>query len=57
MYDKFNNLTTILGLQLAPGKCTPPATLATWLGFCINTTNMSITLPKDKLADVLAEWK
>ena len=38
-------------------KCTPPATSATWLGFIVDTVEVSITLPADKLNDVLLDCR
>ena len=59
-YTKCNDLADLLGLQLAKEKCTqphPPSISATWLGFCLDTINMSITLPKEKLNDILEECR
>ena len=49
-YASFNCIVAELGLKLAPLE-----RVVTWLGFVFNTIDMSITLPKDKLDEVLGE--
>lgn len=51
----FKNLASYLGLQLAPHKCLEPATQVEWLGYCIDTENMTISIPQDKLQEVVEE--
>ena len=54
-YNKFLNLTSTLGLVLALDKCSPPTQSLTWLGFVIDAPAMTVTLPADKIAEVLLE--
>lgn len=54
-YQHFQALLQQLGLQLAPGKCQPPSTKVTWLGYTVNTNTMEISIPDSKLQEVLAE--
>ena len=56
-YERFTKLTQELGLELAKEKCTPPATSTKWLGFILDIVAMSITLPKDKLNEVIDDCK
>ena len=44
-----------LGLKLAPGKTAFPSTSMQWLGFHFDTIDMSITIPEQKLTDLLEE--
>ena len=53
-YASFFSLTETLGLKLAPNKCAPPQTRMEWLGFVFDTLEMSITLPSQKLREILA---
>ena len=54
-FERFHSLTHELGLKLAPDKTCPPATTMEWLGFVFNTNDMSITIPQQKLDDLLHE--
>lgn len=54
-YAHFNELTQRLGLQLASHKCLPPTTNIEWLGYSINTNEMSVAVPTSKLLEVVAE--
>ena len=54
-YNYFFDLTSRLGLQLAPEKCQPPTHALEWLGFGIDTVAMTVSVPAAKLAEVLAE--
>ena len=59
-YAAFVSLTDTLGLKLAPDKCFSPSTKMEWLGFLFDTEAMSITLPSDKLRDIItmaSAWK
>lgn len=58
-YSAFKHLADQLGLQLAPNKCHPPATVVTWLGYTIDTNRMELSVPQQKLSEVLdlcATW-
>ena len=54
-YNDFKNLTRTLGLDLSPSKCTPPTKTIEWLGFNLSAQKMTVTIPKDKLDQVLQE--
>ena len=54
-YHRLHSLNTELGLVLAPEKTQPPATTLEWLGFLFDTNELSITIPQQKLDDVLEE--
>ena len=59
-YARFNALAKQLGLALAPAKCTPPMTSLIWLGFRIDMCAMTVSLLKEKVAEVVQEcvvWK
>ena len=59
-YPKFNSYTVELGLQLALDKCTAPNKNAVRLGFCVDTDKMSVTVPNEKLDEIIREctlWK
>lgn len=54
-YSSFQNLAQELGLQLAEEKCVPPTTNIEWLGFNIDTTRMTVSIPKSKLEETINE--
>ena len=54
-YHNFLSLAASLGLQLSPQKCIPPTRSLEWLGFHVSTHNMTVTIPQDKLRDILRE--
>lgn len=54
-YNKFINTTQELGLKLAEDKCQAPTNSMEWLGFEINSIAMTVSIPKKKLQEVLAE--
>ena len=56
-YDCFHDLCNSLGLALAAKKCQPPATEQEWLGFVVNTEEMVVTIPLDKLQEVIYECR
>lgn len=56
-YESFLSLTTHLGLELASDKCEKPTQAIQWLGYEVNTITMSVTIPKDKMLQVLHECK
>lgn len=56
-YHTFLRLTAALGLQLATEKCQPPSTQMQWLGYDVNTRNMTIAIPDDRMTQVLGECK
>lgn len=56
-YLHFKALTSSLGLQLATEKCHPPAQRLEWLGFAVDTVEMSVAIPQLKLQQVIEECK
>lgn len=54
-YDTFKNIAKKLGLVLAEKKSSPPSQLMEWLGYLVNTKEMTVSIPKDKLDTVLTE--
>lgn len=54
-YHNFIALADQLGLDLAHHKCVQPTTQIDWLGYHLNTEDMSVSIPADKLADTLKE--
>lgn len=51
----FKRLAHHLGLQLSDHKCFSPATTVEWLGYYINTQEMTIAIPQQKLQEVITE--
>ena len=59
-FNDFHELCDTLGLKLAPEKSAPPSTSMEWLGFSFDTVSMEITLPRDKLSELISladHWK
>lgn len=56
-YRDFLQLAQELGLSLATQKCVKPSKRIEWLGFDINTNDMTIKIPTEKLREVLNECK
>ena len=56
-YKEVISVTSHLGLELAPAKCTPPTTQLTWLGYTVNTLDMTVTIPEVKLQETLEVCK
>lgn len=54
-YDRFKTLTQELGLQLADHKSCSPTTSMNWLGYEVNTKDMSVKIPSHKLEEILSE--
>ena len=51
----FEQLTEQLGLKLAPDKTVRPTTCIVWLGYEINTVDMTVKIPAEKLQEVIKE--
>ena len=54
------DITSSLGLALAKDKCSPPTSGSVWLGFKVDAPLISVTVPQDKLVEVVTEceaWK
>ena len=56
-YQQAMNLLKYLGLEISTHKCVPPTTRLTWLGFEIDSLNMSIEISQQKLDETLEESK
>lgn len=54
-YTDFKALMQELGLKLATHKCLPPSQRIEWLGFQIDTVQMTISIPQRKLEEVVNE--
>lgn len=54
-YNTFLQLTRSLGLKLATEKCQEPTSTMQWLGYDIDTSLMSVSIPQDRLRQVLGE--
>lgn len=54
-FRHFMAVSKSLGLQLAENKCVQPATQVEWLGYSINSIDMTVSIPEDKLAEVIHE--
>ena len=54
-YATFERITEQLGLALAPDKCAFPSTHLEWLGYVVDTVAMTVTIPQDKMKEVLEE--
>ena len=58
-FDRMTQLFLELGLQSSPDKDTPPTHEMTCLGVCVNTLNMTLTVPDfrlEELQDLLSLW-
>ena len=56
-YTKTLNLLAFLGLDVSYKKCVPPTTNLTWLGYNIDSEKLIITIPKDKIVELIEECK
>lgn len=54
-YEYFIHLTSDLGLSLALDKCAPPSQTMQWLGYDVNSINMTLSIPRNKMLQFLAE--
>ena len=48
-YDIIHSICELLGVPLAEDKCDGPCTLLEYLGFLLDTTKMTVSLPREKL--------
>jgi len=53
--NRFTDLCTLLGLPLAPEKTTKPSTIITFLGITLNSTEMTASLPQEKIVKTLGK--
>lgn len=51
-YRHFIHLTCYLDLQLAQEKCQPLAQNVTWLGYTVDTVNMNLSIPTEKIQEL-----
>ena len=56
-YDAFIGLAADLGLALAKDKCQPPTQSMEWLGFHVDSITMTVSVPDDKLTEIVSEGK
>ena len=56
-YAYILKLLADLGLEIAIHKCTAPSRNLKWLGFYIDTENMVIRIPSEKLSVIITECK
>lgn len=54
-YEYFIHLTSDLGLALALDKCAPPSQTMQWLGYNVDSVNMTVSIPREKMLQFLAE--
>lgn len=54
-YEAFIDLTAKLGLRLAKHKSLPPATKMEWLGYEVDSQLMKISIPQEKLDQLLSD--
>lgn len=54
-FNYFKQLALHLGIQLSHHKCTEPATKVEWLGYFIDTEKMTVSIPAEKLKEVVEE--
>lgn len=54
-FQDFLSLTSHLGLQLSVEKCVAPVTSIEWLGYQIDTKEMTISIPQKKLNEAVEE--
>lgn len=54
-YQYFIDLTSDLGLALAVEKCAAPSQTMQWLGYDVDSTNMTVSIPREKMLQFLAE--
>ena len=52
-FHALKHLLCRLGLQSSPDKDCPPTTLMVFLGILINTVTMTLSVPQEKIADLL----
>lgn len=58
-FDRMTQLFSELRLQSLPDKDTPPTHEMTCLGVCVNTFNMTLSVPEfrlEELQDLLSSW-
>ena len=56
-YDTALELLNYLGREISEKKCIPPSQTLTWIGYNINAKDMVITIPNEKLLEIIEECK
>lgn len=56
-FQGFISLTKALGLKLAEHKSSPPTTKMEWLGYHVDTNALKITIPDEKLEQLISDCK
>lgn len=54
-FDEFLSVADDLGLQLSKHKCVRPTKVIEWLGYLIDTDNMTVAIPPAKLDEIQTE--
>ena len=54
-FDAFLEICKRLSIDLSPDKCQPPTMKLVWLGFYLNSDDMTIAIPAHKLHTTVAE--
>lgn len=54
-FEQFKALADELGLELSSKKCVAPQTKIEWLGYIIDTVNLTLAIPHKKMGEVLSE--
>lgn len=54
-YTRFLSLAEELGIELSTHKCTPPTTCIDWLGYKVDSIEMSVTIPPEKMKEIVDE--
>lgn len=54
-FQHFINVSKSLGVDLAVNKCMEPSTSAEWLGYNIDTISMSVSIPREKMSEIMHE--
>ena len=56
-YHECLELLSYLGLNVSVKKCVPPTQRLTWLGYSINTKDLIIKIPEEKISEIINECK
>lgn len=54
-FKEFKALAKELGLELSSKKCVAPQTKIEWLGYIVDTVNLTLAIPHKKMGEVLSE--
>ena len=56
-YARLLQLASLLEFQLAPDKCSLPVTSLVWLSFKVDMVPMTVSVPQEKISEILDECK